>query len=222
MIDWSKDSLRFKDTRLRVEETNVTDLLTTVSIDPDNILTHDQKQVFRDTITDFTDVFKKQPGQYSGKVREVSNAITFSQPPPPNDKVYTPNYSEDLKCKWEKMDALEEDGVLRKPEELGVSVAYVSPSLLLPKTDPGDYRCVTEFSALNDKIIKNHSVSPSIPEAKRALAKKPFHIALDLSQYFYQSGVRAEDAQYLGVLHPYKGLRCYTKKPMGIKNASEE
>ena len=64
------------------------------------------------------------------------------------------------------------------------------------------------------------STPPS--EAKKALASKPFHIRLDLSQYFYQAGVRAEDAQYLGVIHPFKGLRVYTKKPMGLKNASED
>ena len=45
---------------------------------------------------------------------------------------------------------------------------------------------------------------------------------MDLANYFYQSGVRKEDAQYLGVMHPFKGLLVYVVRPQGLKNASEQ
>ena len=45
-----------------------------------------------------------------------------------------------------KMDVLEEWGVLVEPETLAVSVQYVSPSMLTPKPEPGEFRLVTDFS----------------------------------------------------------------------------
>ena len=44
----------------------------------------------------------------------------------------------------EKMDMLETWGVLVQPEAVGVSVEYISPSLLVPKTEKGEYRVVTQ------------------------------------------------------------------------------
>ena len=223
LVDWSKDTLRFRDTKLVHETMDQATLLSSVRIDPDNVLKPAQRKAFEDLILKFREVFNKQPGQYNGCFGEVNNSISFTEIPPPNGKIYSPQYSEAMKVKLgEKMDALEKDGVLCCPEEIGISVEFVNPSLLVPKQEAGDYRFVTDFGALNQIIRKSPSASPSIPEAKRALASKPYHVHLDLSQYFYQAGVRAEDAQYLGVIHPFKGLRVYTKKPMGLKNASED
>ena len=223
LVDWSKDTLRFRDTKMVHDTMDQETLLSSVKIDPDNILSRAQREDFERVILEYKEVFNKQPGQYNGRFGEVNNSISFTEIPPPNAKIYSPQYSEAMKVKMaEKMDDLERDGVLCCPEELGISVEYVNPSLLVPKQEAGDFRFVTDFGGLNQVIRKSPSASPSISEAKRALASKPFHVHLDLSQYFYQAGVRAEDAQYLGVIHPFKGLRVYTKKPMGLKNASED
>ena len=56
----------------------------------------------------------------------------------------------------EKMDLLESWGVLCEPEKLGVSVEFVSPSMLVPKPEKGEYRVVTDFSALNLLFIEVH------------------------------------------------------------------
>ena len=61
----------------------------------------------------------------------------------------------------EKMDQLESWGVLLEPEKAGVQVEFVSPSMLVPKPDKGEFRLVTDFSALNGylKRVPNTSLT---------------------------------------------------------------
>ena len=121
----------------------------------------------------------------------------------------------------EKMDMLETWGVLVKPETVGVNVEYVSPSLLVPKTEKGEYRVVTDFSSLNVYLKKIPNTSPTIAQARSRIAKARYVIHMDLSSYFHQNGMQLSDIKYLGTIHPYKGLRVYTVDPQGLKGASE-
>ena len=86
----------------------------------------------------------------------------------------------------DKMDKLEEWGVLRKPEDIGAVPEFVVASMLLPKPEKGEWRLVTDFTPLNIHIKKLETVSPTIQDAKRTLANFKYHIQLDLSNYFYQ------------------------------------
>ena len=115
----------------------------------------------------------------------------------------------------------EEWGVLKKPEDIRVVPEIVVPSMLLPKPEKGEWRSVTDFTPLNIHKHKLETVSPTIQEARNTLAKFKYHIQLDLSNYFYQGGMKIEDCQYLATPHPFKGLRVYTCEPQGLKNASE-
>ena len=91
----------------------------------------------------------------------------------------------------------------------------------MPKPERDEWRLVTDFTPLNIHIKKLETVAPTINDAKEKLAKFNYHIQLDLSNYFYQGGMRIEDSQYLATPHPFKGLRVYTCEPQGLKNASE-
>lgn len=53
------------------------------------------------------------------------------------------------------------------------------------------------------------------------LAKYKHHVFLDLSNYYYQGGVKIEDSQYLATIHPFKGLMVYTVEPQGLLNSGE-
>ena len=121
----------------------------------------------------------------------------------------------------EKMDVLESWGVLVEPETIGVNVEFISPSMLVPKTDSNEYRLVTDFSALNVFLKKVPNTSPTIAQAKARIARANFVIHLDLANYFYQCGLQKEDIKFLGTIHPFKGLRVYTCDPQGLKGASE-
>ena len=101
----------------------------------------------------------------------MPNTIDFPTPPPPTSKIHLPNYSEDmLRELAKKMDQLEEWKVLVTPESVGVTPVYVSPSLLVPKDDK-QWRLVTNFTGLNSHIRKAPALSPTIEQAKLALAK---------------------------------------------------
>ena len=121
----------------------------------------------------------------------------------------------------QKMDTLEQWGVLIEPEKLGVSVEFVSPSLLVPKPEKGEYRVVTDFTSLNTYLKKVPNTSATMAQAKSRIARAQYVIHLDLSNYFFQNGMQKSDVKFLGTIHPYKGLRIYTCDPQGLKGASE-
>jgi len=108
-----------------------------------------------------------------------------------------------------------------EPEKVGVQVEYVSPSLLVPKPDKGEFRVVTDFSSLNGYLKRIPNTSASIAQARSRISKARYVIHLDLANYFYQNGLQHEDIKYLGTVHPFKGLRVYTCDPQGLKGASE-
>ena len=77
------------------------------------------------------------------------------------------------------------------------------------------------MTPLNIHIKKLPTVKPTMEEVKQKLAKYKYNIELDLSNYFWQQGMKLSDRQYLGTLHPFKGLRVYAVEPQGLRNASE-
>ena len=193
-----------------------------VKIDPDNQLEEVWKERFKRTCERFSDVINPNPGRYNNYYGNVDCTIDFCSTPPPSVKARLPNYSsEKLKLMAEQMDKMEEMGVLAKPESVGVVPAFVVPSLLVPKPEKGEWRLVSDFTPLNIHIRKFETVSPGIEEAKRTIARYKYNIEMDLSNYFWQGGMRKDDMQYLATPHPFKGLRVYTVEPQRLRNASE-
>ena len=194
-----------------------------VSVDPDNQMPVAWKNRFINLCKDFNDIITPVPGRYNGTFGRVSTDINFTSVPPSNPKAYVPRYSHEmLKVLGDKMDVLEQWGVLQKPEELGVVPEFVVPSLLVPKPEKNEWRMVSDFTSLNKYIKKLPAVSPTIQEAKEKIAKFKYHVFLDLSNYFFQGGVKIEDSQYLATIHPFKGLMCYTVSPQGLLNSGEQ
>ena len=203
----------------KTEPKDYTDL---IQLDPDNILTPDQKVKFRKLCQEFKDIIRPEPGRYNGAAGYVDNSINFSSKPPPNKKIYQQKLTDEMKAKLgEKLDQLMEWGVLVYPEKVGVRVEFVCPSKILPKSDPNEFRAITDFTPLNKYVIKPQGVAPTIQEAKDALAKAKYHCHLDLSNWFYQSGMAREDMQYLGTLHPTKGILTYAAEPQGLTGSPE-
>lgn len=198
------------------------DHLKDIKVDPDNILDKSIKKQIWDICHEYRDVITPRPGRYNGSFGNVDTRIDFRTSPPENAKVYSPNYSPQMRTELaRKLDKLVQWGVLRTPEELGVTIQYVSPSMIIPKSEPGEYRLVTDFSSLNKHIRKYPGTSPTIQEAKESIAKARYVTLMDLSNYFYQGGLSRNDSRFLGVSHPFKGVLCYAVEPQGLKNSSE-
>ena len=196
--------------------------LSETKVDPDGIMTNEEREKFKELLREYDDIIDPAPGKYNGAYGESNTLINFVGTPPPIEKVYTPSYSREMmKTLADKMDKLIEWGVLVRADDIGISVEHVSSSLLVPKTDGDGYRMVNDLSRLNNFIGKLPATSPSMQDVKNAIARKRFVCNLDLSNYFYQGGMRRCDAQYLGVVHPFNGLYVYVCEPQGLRNASE-
>ena len=198
------------------------DYINQLQVDPDGILSDSERDVFHQLHKKFAHLFTPQPGKYNGSWGYIENKLKFSTPPPPNSRTHIPNYAPSMNTLMaEKMDTLEEWGVLATPEEVGVSVDFVSPSMLVPKPESKDYRLVTDFSALNLYLKRVPNTSATIAQAKARIARAKYVVHLDLSNYFHQCGLQREDIKFLGTVHPFKGIRVYTCDPQGLKGASE-
>ena len=214
------DNFQYKDlARKRVLSKSA---LQQIQVDPDLQLSQIERDEFTRLHNKYVHLFSTQPGKYNGSFGYVENRLQFSSLPAPNSKTYIPNYSPSMnKLLAEKMDNLEEWGVLVPPEAVGVQVQFVSPSMLVPKTDSPDYRLVTDFAALNVYLKRVPNTSATIAQARARIARAKFVAHLDLANYFYQSGLQHNDIKFLGTVHPFKGLRVYTCDPQGLKGASE-
>ena len=168
---------------------NDTDYTSQVSIDPDNQLAPCWRLSFRELCSKFSDVLNPNPGRYNGHYGDIDNSIDFLSTPPPSVKARLPNYpTEKLQLMATLMDKLETMGVLAKPEDVGVVPTFVVPSLLMPKPEKGEWRLVSDFTPLNLHIRKFQTISPTIQDAKKVLAKYKFNIECDLSHYFFKEG----------------------------------
>ena len=193
-----------------------------ILIDPDKQMSMSWRKRFTNLCESYSEIITPRPGRYNGAFGRVSTDINFVSKPPANLKTYLPKYSSDmLRTLADKMDTLESWGVLRKPEDLGIIPEYVVPSMLTPKPEKNQFRLVTDFTSLNKFIRKLPTVSPSIQEAKEKIARYKYHAFLDLSNYYYQGGMKIEDSQYLATVHPFKGLMVYTVEPQGLLNSGE-
>ena len=197
--------------------------LESIQVDPDNTMTSDTKRKFEETNKRYRDLFTTTPGRYSGYYGDSDTSIKFTSKPVQNKKVYMPTYNTDMNnILGDKMNELMDQGILLPAEQVGVSIEYISPSLLVPK--PGEensWRLVTDFTGLNRYIQRDASTSPTIQEARTTLSRKRYFCEMDLSNYFFQGGLRREDCAFLGVMHPTRGPLVYTASPQGLKNSSE-
>ena len=79
-----------------------------LKVDPDNILSNEERQIFHDLHSRYSHLFTPQPGRYNGNFGHVDNKLQFSTPPPPNAKTHIPNYSPKMNdLLAEKMDLME-------------------------------------------------------------------------------------------------------------------
>ena len=105
-----------------------------VVIDPDEILEQSWKDKFRTLCSDYEDIIQYNPGVYNGAYGMVEDSLDLTDIPPPITRCYTPRYSKDQRdLLADKMDELLQLGILSYPEDVGVTPAFTSPSMLVPK-----------------------------------------------------------------------------------------
>ena len=124
----------------------------TISVDPDALLTTQQRQQFCDINARYQSVYQPNFGAYNDRSGPIRADINLGPVEPPSQKGNLPFYNqENLQILQKEADKLERLGVLAKPEDVGVHVKFVSPSFFRKKTD-GSYRFVTAFNNLGQYV----------------------------------------------------------------------
>ena len=160
IVEHSDDKSHFERPKILQEAKSYLDQIV---VDPDNQFSNDWKLKFRSLCSQFSDTKSPFPGRYNGFYGDIDNSIDFVSTPPPSVKARLPHYSADkMKIMGQLMDDLELMGVLAKPEAVGVTPAFVVPSLLTPKPEKGEWRLVSDFTPLNIHIRKFQNVSSTI------------------------------------------------------------
>ncbi|KAK3085124.1 hypothetical protein FSP39_024755 [Pinctada imbricata] len=101
-----------------------------VSIDPDNILQDKDRQKLQNLLTTHDAVFDPKFSGYYGGAGKFECHINMGPVLPPQRKGRLPQYSRDmLLALQQKCDELEALGVLKKPEDVNITVEYLNPSI---------------------------------------------------------------------------------------------
>ena len=165
---------------LSIKRDNSDEFLEQISVDPDNMLSKQERNEFHQLNAKYKHLFTPQPRKYNGAIGYIDNKIQFSTPPAPNARTHVPNYSPSMnQLQATKMDQLEDWGILVPPEKVGIAAAFVSPSMFVPKVDSDEFILATDSAALNLYIKRVPNTSATIAQAKARIARANFVIHLD-------------------------------------------
>ena len=98
----------------------------------------------------------------------------------------------------EKIDALEQQSVFARPEDVGISVEYLNPSFLVKKAN-GGFRLVTAFADVGRYAKPQPSLMPDVDSTLRKIGLWKHIIATDLTNAFYQIPLSKASMKYCGV-----------------------
>lgn len=157
----------------------------TVSIDPDNILTSADQQKFCHILTKYDSIFDPHFLGYNGATEKFECRINMGPVQPPQRKGRLPQYSRtQLQELQQKCDDLEAMGILRKPEDVDISVEYLNPSFLVKKPN-GGHRLVTAFEDVGRNSKPQPSLMPDVDSTLRNLGRWKYIIVSDLTSAFH-------------------------------------
>ena len=199
-----------------------------ISCDPDNRLSKSEQDLFTEINERYSSIFSSKLGRYNGSLGNLNARIVLN-----NDAIDPPSFpckriiqTEKLEdTKQDIMDQMEADGILVRPEDVGVTLTHVHPSFLVPKMEDGiptgEYRLVTNLQSLSPYIKPTRIPLPTIDDAFRQLGRWKFIIHLDLRSWHWQIPMQKSSMRYLGTSTPYGGDRVYAVQPQGYLNATE-
>lgn len=115
------------------------------SLDPSHLLPSNVLVKFGNLHKQFDTVFNPEIEGYNGASGPFEAKVNMGPVEPPQRKGRLPQYScERLVELQQKLDELEELGVFKRPEDVGIAVEYLNPSFLVKKSNGGT-RLVTAF-----------------------------------------------------------------------------
>ena len=199
-----------------------------VNLDPDNQLSDQDRKLFNAINKKYSGIFSSKLGKYNGSLGNldaqlVLNNSNIDPPSFPCKRIVQSEKLDDMM--QDIMDQMEADGILARPEDVGVQLSHVHQSYMLPKmedgTPTGEYRLVTNLQSLSPYIKPTRIPLPTIDEAFRKLGRWKYIVLLDLRSWHWQIPMAKSSLRYLGTSTPYGGDRVYVVQPQGYLNATE-
>ena len=188
----------------------------TVKLDPDNVLSEDVRNEFKNLLQRYVDVFNPQFTKYNGAFGQFEATINMGPTQPPQRKGKVPQYARDKLVELQqRFDDLAAQGVFRCPEELGITAEYLNPSFLVKKTS-GGFCLVTAFTDVGRYSKPQPSLMLDVDSTLRTIAQWKYMIQTDLTSAFYQIPLSKQSMKYCGVATPFRGVRVYTHCAMGM------
>ena len=187
----------------------------------DNMLTKEERHKFSDIHKRYDAQFTSEFGAYNDHSGYIRTSLHMGPVEPPQCKGKLPFYNtSNMQQLQIEADKLEELGVLRKPEDMGITVKYVSPSFLKKKPD-GGYRFVTAFNNLGQYTRILPTVTPTTDDILRKISQFEYLIKTDFTKSFYQIKVAKSSMPYLATVTPFKGIRVYARSANGMPGCTE-
>lgn len=187
-----------------------------VRVDPDSLLPVRTKRRFEELLHRYDNVFNPLFSGYNGAVGPLEAKVNMGPVQPPQRKGRVPQYSKDQLCDLQEMfNELENIGVFKRPEDLGISVEYINPSFLVKKPS-GGFRLVTAFADVGRYSKPQPSLMPDVDSTLRQIAQWQYIIISDLTKSFYQIPLSRDSMKYCGVVTPFQGVRVYVRSAIGM------
>ena len=191
-----------------------------VLVNPDGLVSSSVARKVTNINRMYEQVFCADLLLYNGKSGKVECHINMETVKPPQRKGRLPSYDrKKLILLQEYFDKLEDQGVLRKPEEIGVVAEYLNMSFLVEKPGSGDYCFVTAFLEIGEYSKPQPSLMPNVEETLRTIGRWKFVIKTDLKQAYFQIPLSKDSKRYAGTVSPFKGVRVYDRAAMGLPGA---
>ncbi|CAG2213632.1 unnamed protein product [Mytilus edulis] len=187
-----------------------------VRVDPDGLLQPCIKEKFRYLLRQYDYVFSPTFKGYNGAVEAAEAKVNMGPVQPPQRKGRIPQYQKtQLVTLQEKFNELEDIGVFKKTEDIGVTVEYLNPSFLIKKPN-GGFRLVTAFADVGRYSKPQPSLMPDVDSTLRQIAQWKHIVISDLTKSFYQIPLHGDSMKYCGVSTPFCGVRVYVRSAMGM------
>ena len=190
-----------------------------VNLNPDGILSQQEEAAFSEILKTYDAVFSPADNStYNGYSGPCFVEVNMGPNLPPQWKGHTPFYSDTgLQELQDKFDELHSQGILSRPQEIGVSVENVNPSFMVRKQPPStDKRLVTDFKSIAGYCRPTPSLLPDVETTLRRISKFKFLIKTDMSKAYHQIKMKKASQRFCGVHTPFKGLLVYNVGSMGL------
>ena len=189
-----------------------------VHLNPDGVLSPEQTAKFKRLLEKRDEVFNPKVSQYNQKSGQCYVEVNMGPVPPPQQKGKLPPFygRDNVHELQEKIDELVEKGVLKRPQDIGVTVENLNTSFLVKKKDTTEKRFVTDFASIADYCRPSPSLMPDCDSTLRSIASWNYMIITDFTTAYYGLPLRKSSMKYTGIASPMKGVFVYTVGCMGL------